>query len=76
MYNREKFVRALGNRGVLSSFKPEKGETVILTIDPNKVDVETASQWGKFLGELYPENNVLIKLDGMTLESYMEDDLK
>lgn len=76
MSKEEKAVKLFDKEVMLSAFKPEEGETVFLTIDPDKVDIEVASQWGKYLSEMFPQNNIMIKLDGMTIESLMEDDLK
>lgn len=74
--SKENIIKVLDSYGVLSTFKPKKGETIILTIDPNKIDIITGREWLNLLGKLYPKNQVLIKLDGMNLESLMEDDLK
>ena len=76
MSKEERTVKLFDKEVMLSAFKPEQGETVFLTIDPNKVDIETASQWGKYLSEMFPQNDIMIKVDGMTVESLMEDDLK
>ena len=76
MSKEERIVKLFDKEVMLSAFKPEYGETVFLTVDPDKVDIETASQWGKYLSEMFPQNNIMIKLDGMTIESLMEDDLK
>ena len=76
MSKEERTVKLFDKEVMLSAFKPEQGETVFLTINPDKVDIETASQWGKYLSEMFPQNNIMIKLDGMTIESLMEDDLK
>ena len=71
--SKEKIVKILDEYGVLSTFHPEKDDLIILTIDSNKVDIESASFWVKTLSELYPYNGVLVKLDGMYLET-LEDD--
>ena len=76
MSKEERTVKLFDKEVMLSAFKPEQGETIFLTIDPDKVDLDTASQWGKYLSEMFPQNNVMVKLDGMTIESLMEDDLK
>lgn len=76
MSKEERTVKLFDKEVMLSAFKPEEGETVFLTIDPDKVDIETASQWGKYLSEMFPQNNIMIKIDGMKIESLMEDDLK
>ena len=71
--SKEKIVKILDEYGVLSTFHPEKDDLIILTIDSNKVDITDASFWVKALSELYPYNGVLVKLDGMYLET-LEDD--
>ena len=71
--SKEKIVKVLDEYGVLSTFHPEKDDLIILTIDSNKVDITDASFWVKALSELYPYNRVLVKLDGMYLET-LEDD--
>ena len=76
MSKEERTVKLFDKEVMLSCFYPQQGETIFLTIDPDKVDIELASQWGKYLAELFPHNSVMIKLDGMTVESMMEDDLK
>ena len=76
MSKEERSVKLFDKAAILSGFYPREGETVFLTIDPNKVDLDVASEWGRHLAELFPHNNIMIKLDGMTIESMMEDDLK
>lgn len=71
--SKEKIVKILDEYGVLSTFHPEKDDLIILTVDSNKVDVCLAQLWSKILAELYPYNSILIKLDGMYLET-LEDD--
>ena len=71
--SKEKIVKVLDEYGVLSTFHPEKDDLIILTVDSNKVDISDASFWVKALSELYPYNGVLVKLDGMYLET-LEDD--
>ena len=71
--SKEKIVKVLDEYGVLSTFHPEKDDLIILTVDSNKADIESASFWVKVLSELYPYNGVLVKLDGMYLET-LEDD--
>ena len=76
MSKEERTVKLFDKEVMLSAFKPEQRETIFLTINPDKVDLDVASQWGKYLSEMFPQNNIMIKLDGMTIESLMEDDLK
>lgn len=76
MSKEERIVKLFDKEVMLSGFKPEEGETIFLTINPDKIDIDVASQWGKYLSEMFPQNNIMIKLDGMTIESLMEDDLK
>lgn len=60
----------------LSTFSPKKGETIIVTINPDLYDRDFCSQIHKCVSKYFSNNNVLTKLDGITLESIMEDDLK
>jgi hypothetical protein len=71
--SKEKIVKVLGEYGVLSTFQPDKNDLIIFTVDSNKVDVCLAQLWSKTLAELYPYNSILIKLDGMYLETWEED---
>lgn len=71
--SKEKIVKVLDEYGVLSTFHPEKDDLIILTVDSNKVDVCLAQLWSKTLAKLYPYNSILIKLDGMYLETWEED---
>ena len=72
----ERTVKMFDKEVMLSGFYPKEGETIFLTVDPEKIDIELASEWGKYFSELFPRNSIMIKLDGMTIESMMEDDLK
>lgn len=76
MSKEERTVKLFDKEVMLSAFYPKPGETIFLTVDPDKIDLDTASQWGKYLSEIFPQNNIMVKLDGMTIESMMEDDLK
>ena len=76
MSKEERTVKMFDKEVMLSGFYPKEGETIFLTVDPEKVDIELASEWGKHLAKLFPRNNVGVKLNGMTMESVMEDDLK
>ncbi len=76
MSKEERSVKLFDKEVMLSGFYPKFGETIFLTIDPSKIDIIEASAWGKYLAEMFPNNNVMIKLDGITVESMMEDDLK
>lgn len=71
--SKEKIVKVLDDYGVLSTFHPEKDDLIILTVDSDKIDVNTAALWSKMLASLYPHHSVLVKLDGMYLET-LEDD--
>ena len=45
-----------------------KGDTIILKIDQEKIDFDLAAQCAKQIANLYPENPMLILFDGMTIE--------
>ena len=72
----ERAVKLFVKEVMLSAFYPKPGETIFLTIDPDKIDLEEGTWYIKYLAELFPNNNVILKIDGMTIESMMEDDLK
>ena len=76
MSKEERTVKMFDKAVMLSGFYPKEGETIFLTVDLEKIDIDLASEWCKYLAELFPQNNVMVKLDGMTIESMMEDDLK
>lgn len=48
----------------------DKGDTIILKVDQEKIDFDfdTAAQCAKQIANLYPDNPMLILLDGMTIE--------
>ena len=74
--SKEEIVKVLDDYGVLSTFKPKEGETIFFTINPFKINTEDALEWMKIISHVYPKHQVIVKLDGMTLESLLEDDLK
>ena len=48
----------------------DKGDTIILKVDQEKIDFDfdIAAQCAKQIANLYPDNPILILLDGMTIE--------
>ena len=60
----------------LSTFSPKEGETIFITIDQDKIDLDMAQAIFKAIERLFPFHNVCLKVDGIALESQMEDDLK
>ena len=46
----------------------DKGDTIILKVDQEKIDFDLAAQCAKQIANLYPENPMLILFDGMTIE--------
>ena len=76
MSKEERTLELFDKEVMLSGFKPKEGETVFLTVDPDKIDIETASQWGEYLSEMFPQNNIMVKIDGMTIESLPKEDLR
>lgn len=46
----------------------DKGDTIILKVDQEKIDFDIAAQCAKQIANLYPENPMLILFDGMTIE--------
>lgn len=60
----------------LSTFSPKEGETIFITIDLNKIDLDMAQIVFEKIAELFPLHSVCLKTEGITLESQLEDDLK
>lgn len=60
----------------LSTFHPEIGETIIVTIDPELYDIDLGSKIHDCMCNCFPQNNVIVRFTGITFESMMEDDLK
>lgn len=60
----------------LSTFRPLVDETVIITLKPWEYNVDEAQQIFKVIQNAFPYNHCLLKFDGITLESLLEDDLK
>lgn len=46
----------------------DKGDTIILKVDQEKIDFDIAAQCVKQIANLYPDNPMLILFDGMTIE--------
>lgn len=68
--SKEKIVKVLDEYGIISTFHPKPSETIIITIDSKKVDIEFGARWVKALSEIYPYNTILLKVDGMFLETF------
>lgn len=60
----------------LSTFSPKERETIFITIDLDKIDLDMAQTIFKGVVKLFPSHNVCLKTDGITLESQLEDNLK
>lgn len=44
--SKEKQITELFNKAVkLSTFSPDEGDSIFLTVDVNKIDAPTASEW-------------------------------
>ena len=46
----------------------DKGDTIILKVDQEKIDFDIAAQCAKQIAKLYTDNPMLIVLDGMTID--------
>ena len=46
----------------------DKGDTIILKVDQEKIDFDLAAQCAKQIANLYPDNPMLILFDGMTID--------
>ena len=60
----------------LSTFSPKEGETIFITVDLNKIDLNMTQAIFKEIKKLFPFHNMCLKVDGIALESQTEDDLK
>ena len=46
----------------------DKGDTIILKVDQEKIEFDIAAQCVKQMANLYPDNPILILFDGITIE--------
>ena len=46
----------------------EKGDTIILKVDQEKIEFDIAAQCVKQMANLYPDNPILMLFDGITIE--------
>ena len=46
----------------------DKGDTIILKVDQEKIEFDIAAQCVKQIANLYPDNPMLILFDGMTID--------
>ena len=46
----------------------DKGDTIILKIDQEKIEFDIAAQCVKQMANLYPDNPILMLFDGITIE--------
>ena len=46
----------------------DKGDTIILKVDQEKIDFDLAAQCAKQIANLYPDNPMLILFDGITID--------
>lgn len=60
----------------LSTFSLEEGDTIFVTVDLNKINLDMAHTIFEKVVESFPSHNVYLKTDSITLESQLEDDLK
>ncbi len=60
----------------LSTFHPKEGETIFITVDTDKIDLYLAQSIFEVVKTAFPSFSIVLKLDGTTIESLMEDDLK
>lgn len=64
------------NRIKITTFKPQEGETIFITLPLWEYDIEQSRIIFDAVKELFPNNNVMLKFDGITVESMMEDTTK
>ena len=46
----------------------DKGDTIILIVDQEKIEFDIAAQCVKQMANLYPDNPILMLFDGITIE--------
>ena len=46
----------------------DKGDTIILKVDQEKIEFDIAAQCIKQIANLYPDNPILMLFDGITIE--------
>ena len=46
----------------------DKGDTIILKVDQEKIEFDIAAQCVKQMANLYPDNPILMLFDGMTID--------
>ena len=46
----------------------DKGDTIILKVDQEKIDFDLAAQCAKQIANLYPDNPILMLFDRITIE--------
>ena len=46
----------------------DKGDTIILKVDQEKIEFDIAAQCVKQMANLYPDNPILMLFDGITIE--------
>ena len=46
----------------------DKGDTIILKVDQEKIEFDIAAQCVKQIANLYPDNPILMLFDGITIE--------
>ena len=50
------------------------GDTLIITVDPDKVDLDTSVELYQGICDMYPNNKVLFLFNGITLVKEQEED--
>ena len=48
----------------------ENGDTIVLTVDLDKIDIDFLSEVGKYMGQVFPNNKVAIFPKGIEMDVY------
>ena len=54
---------------IMTTFKPKKGETIVIHVDADKFCPEEMEHMVKLVSRMFPDNNVMITLVGMDLST-------
>lgn len=54
---------------IMTTFKPKKGETIVIHVDINKFCAEEMEHMVKLVSRMFPDNNVMVTLIGIDLST-------
>ena len=74
--SKEEQITQIADNIKLSTFTPEKEDTIFITFPPWEYTRNEQQIYLNAVSKVFPDNNVVLKFDGIMLESHIEDDLK